>query len=424
MDGAAKKASQKTMREYFKLPMYESACFQKAFLHVQLLEPARQQGDPVFVEELNLLRCGRLPHRISRSAHLNPVEPDAVRLFSVRHAVKNYNDAKMMFLKGAPMTFKSDVSLHSVDSEENLHYSEILLLMFQKATKRKKKASATRQQKVTLKEVREFLSTSLGVSKGDMHKVSLYVLPTVHISFTAVPRVALRCSGRSPEDVNRLYHSLAGKVSQWIQQHGDLATVLTSGVVDLPDHAKLSVVRCDTVSPRDLVQKMKTPVQASFLKSMKKDFILQSKVLKVGCRVMLLRNLNAVLVNGSIGTVERFLPLSKCGPLLPDNVRATLSQPCARLYNRLHFGNNETEATHLDQPRVAEANLKGVHQTSALSYDPVLPIVVMDATGARVAIPWISLPLPSALYDGFLSDALTVSPLHQRTRSRCTRYKA
>jgi hypothetical protein len=107
----------------------------------------------------------------------------------------------------------------------------------------------------------------------------------------------------------------------------------------------------------------------------KSEPMYQTKSLKRGTRVMLIRNLTPSLVNGTIGVIMDFIPIEKAKPLLPIGIRA----------------------------RVVERCLSG--------FPPVIPLVKFDQAEREVAIPPIIVPVTETSSEGFVQTFVVTMPL-------------
>ncbi|EPY21259.1 DNA repair and recombination protein,mitochondrial precursor [Strigomonas culicis] len=406
---------------YYNLPMYSSYCFHRALLHVQLTKSARHQTDPVFLRELNELRVGRLPYRLSRSAFLNPYDPTAIRLFAVKHAVKTFNDQKMLALPGRFLAFPTEVALleltrgNEMGSERISHWSAITLLHFFFAHVRYHFNSHDAHALV-----KRVLASAKDASLAGLLAARFYVYvcacsPVVHGS---AARVAVRFRGDTEKQAQHCHTQFVTLVETYMRTHlaGAVDTKRTTAVTSSGSgarrskktrsaaHADATLVKQEPMTMRQLLAAVLPSCQKE--KPHSSDLLLQNKYLKVGCRVMLLRNLNHKYVNGSLGTIEQFLPLEKCGPLLPAHMRCSLSWDCAMLYRRAARGRGAARGE-----AVAPPDEVSVGETLPISKDVKLPVVVMDRGGERVAIPLISLALPASSHDGFFTRRLNCMPL-------------
>jgi hypothetical protein len=89
--------------------------------------------------------------------------------------------------------------------------------------------------------------------------------------------------------------------------------------IDRKSHKKCAVALANGIAGRPVALQHDAYVSVTHA-----DAALQPKVLKAGCRVMLVRNMSPTLVNGSMGTILRFVSLSRKGLLLPKNIRSKM----------------------------------------------------------------------------------------------------
>lgn len=98
-------------------------------------------------------------------------------------------------------------------------------------------------------------------------------------------------------------------------------------------------MRYREINRHQLAALARPAVERRIRRQMMFDFVLQNKNLKVGCRVMLLRNLNTKYVNGSLGTVVSFRSIHKCRHLIPTNLKINLHPLC---FHVRHNNSNNT----------------------------------------------------------------------------------
>lgn len=386
---------------YYDKPMFESWCFTHYLLHVQLREPQRQH-DQRFAADLNHLRQGRLPYRLSRSGFLNAAVEDAVRLLPTKGAVKNYNDRKMLELEGEERLFPTQLTMTDAmrapsvgtaaeqkwgDADDGGECGATLLVHY-------RFRSPTKSAGVVFKQrgrLRDMEATAVARTLEEVclfprGSVQVYGLPSPLSYSTSLSAVCVRCSGATHyvaevrrctmKNVLEMCSGVPGaRDSQAVSRNVNGAQGHARAVARLQPLGVLfprEVVRVEAVGPRQLMRRLQPFMQENLRQAIRKDTVLQDKRLKVGCRVMLLRNLTLQYVNGSLGTVVGFRSFSACKDLLPEEMKARATP--AHLLERV--------AVHFT----------GSGQGGAASAVQV-PVVRMDADGKDVAIPWITLPI-------------------------------
>ncbi|KAG5496220.1 hypothetical protein JKF63_02521 [Porcisia hertigi] len=406
---------------YYDKCMFESWCFRHHLLHVQLREPLRQQ-DQTFSDALNQLRQGRLPYRLSRSAFLNAPVKNAVRLMPTKAAVKNYNDHRMLELEGEEKVFRTHLTTTKAMCASSLGEKPVrkmgaagggggmceatLLVHFRLCSPtRGGKATPQRGGRLRKKEAIALARTVEELCLFPLSSVQVYGLPSPLSYSTSLSTVCVSCSGETRHIANdrrravkRLLETRHGvscggeSKASWGDTTG-VSTHASAGARRQPAGGLLfprEVVRLEAVEARQLIRRLEPFLEKEFRKAIKKDTVLQDKWLKVGCRVMLLRNLSSQYVNGSLGTVVGFRSFLACTSLLPGDMKA-LANP-ARL---------------LARGAVGSANRARV----SAECRPQIPVVRMDADGKDVAIPWITLPVPVAKDDWYFNLRVSCIPL-------------
>lgn len=380
---------------YYDKRMYDSWCFQKYLLHVQLREPLRQK-DATFAAELNALRCGELPYRISRSALLNQPDESAVRLLPTKAAVKNFNDCRMLELAGETRLFRTQLTMTEATSTDDLqlrqqtersapqHCRATLLIHYRiHAHHRGRRAlTSLKGGHVSPQEQRQVEKALARYCRLPRHAVRLRSLP-VPLSYSqSLSTLCLECTARSAMMAESRRAAVKAALEALIVlQSAEGATAVTQNASLLLRRRPFSplslfpreLVRLECIEWSQLLRRLQPAMQKDFREVVRRDTVLQDKALKVGCRVMLLRNLSTTYVNGSLGTVTRYLPAAHGAALLPADMKATATP-------------------QLSLPSAAIVEEKGgftLREETA-----VLPIVRMDSDGKEVAIPWVVLPVP------------------------------
>ncbi|RNF19081.1 putative PIF1 helicase-like protein [Trypanosoma conorhini] len=385
------KNRRRLLRHYCECPAYESPVFQHCLLHLRLLEPARQMGDPAYLEDLNKLRFGVLTHRLSRSALQNPEDPDAIRLFPVKSAVTAFNASKMLELTGEERCFRSELRVTSgsgAATPARRHkegggsvYPDMLVIHFRNKSMRSAKWRRRAEELV------HQLCLERGL--GGPARVMIPPAParyshhlSVYVSF-AGPTKSLAAAS-----VAALRSAIGEK---FLANSKDAAAARKHWGTILWEVRKVDALR----------RFLRLSLERRYAKVIQRDQVLQHKRLKVGCRVMLLRNLNVNYVNGSLGTVVSFQPLRHVEHLLPTNLKVLLSP---RQYSSLNSA--KWHSSHTCAPaRAGRAACSGDNAVA------IVPVVRMDSDGREVAIPWVSLPLPWGRCEGFGAVRIMAMPL-------------
>ncbi|KAG5494705.1 hypothetical protein JIQ42_02320 [Leishmania sp. Namibia] len=403
---------------YYDKPMFQSWCFIHHLLHVQLREPLRQQ-DSKFAAALNHLRAGRLPYRLSRSAFLNAPVEDAVRLLPTKAAVKNYNDRKMLELEGDEQLFQTRLTMTEAMCASSLSNKtedgseaeargtrEATLLVHYRLCSPIGSANVALKRRGRLRDVEAIavarsLEEICCFSRGT---VQVHGLPSPLSYSASLSAVCVRCRGATERiaqgrrsAVKNLLEMCCGVPRTGNQKPtpGDVecasehASVLTR-LQPLGALFPRELVRVEAVEARQLMRRLQPLMQENLRNAVRKDTVLQDKRLKIGCRVMLLRNLTRKYVNGSLGTVLGFRSLATCTDLLPGEMKAHATP--ARLLARAAVGST------------------GSGHDAAVDFVQV-PVVRMDADGKAVAIPWITLPVSVAKHDWCFTLCAACMPL-------------
>lgn len=382
---------------YYDKLMFESWCFCRHLLHVQLREPQRQE-DAVFAADLNALRRGELPFRLSRAAHLNPVDDDAVRLLPTKAAVKNFNDRRMLELKGESRVFRTQLTMTDAASAAELACARnssgktrschsTLLVHYRLCMLSKDGHAATfaRNRRLSSQELRAAERQLERRCRLPAHSVQLRALPVPLSYSSSLSTLCLECAAATKKAADARRAVVRAALEECAaQQHSQTSceavprrsgkrAAYTTAPCMLSSASLFTreIVRVEPIEWSQLLRRLQPAMQQDFRDAIRRHTLLQDKTLKQGCRVMLLRNLSATHVNGSLGTITRYLPASQCDSLMPADLKATIAQ-----------------------------------QGTA-----VLPIVQMDVDGAEVAIPWIVLPVPVVHKDWCYVLRATCMPL-------------
>ncbi|EKF33237.1 PIF1 helicase-like protein, putative [Trypanosoma cruzi marinkellei] len=376
---------------YCDRPVYESTTFEHCLLHVRLSEPARQREDPEYLEDLNKLRRGILTHRLSRSAVHNPEDPDAIRLFPVKRAVTAFNASKMLELSGEERCFKSEFHVTS-GNEATLSarrstkgdcrtYPDLLVVHFR--NKPMRSAKWRRQAEELIRQL---------CSQCKLNGAVRILIPpvssrysnhlSVYVCFVGPTRSMASCS------MTALRSALE---NNFIAKSKDAAAARKHWGTILWEVRKIDFLR------RFLLFSL----ERRYAKVIQRDQVLQHKRLKVGCRVMLLRNLNRNYVNGSLGTVVGFQPLQQVEHLLPTGLKVRLPPGQYAALNHL-----KRHSSHRHAP--AEKKKGACNDGHG---GTIVPVVRMDSDGKEVAIPWVSLSLPWEQREGFYAVRIVAMPL-------------
>ncbi|KAG5495464.1 hypothetical protein GH5_03125 [Leishmania sp. Ghana 2012 LV757] len=403
---------------YYDKPMFESWCFIHHLLHVQLREPLRQQ-DSKFAAALNHLRAGRLPYRLSRSAFLNAPVEDAVRLLPTKAAVKNYNDRKMLELEGDEQLFQTRLTMteamcassliNETDNGSEVEargMREATLLVHYRLCSPIGSASVALKRRGRLRDVEAIaVARSLEeICRFPRGTVQVHGLPSPLSYSASLSAVCVRCRGATGRIAQGRRSAVKNLLEMCCCVPGTGNQKPTPGDVESASkHASVltrlkplgalfprELVRVEALEARQLMRRLQPLMQENLRDAVRKDTVLQDKRLKVGCRVMLLRNLTHKYVNGSLGTVLGFRSLATCTDLLPGEMKAHATP--ARLLARAPVG------------------AAGSGHGAAVDLVQV-PVVRMDAEGKAVAIPWITLPVSVAKHDWCFTLCAACMPL-------------
>lgn len=435
-------AKRKSATAYQDMPMYDSYVFQHCLLHVQLGASWRHNGDAAFAADLNRLRRGLLPFRLSRSAVLNKEDPEALRLFAAKRAVRAYNASKLMLLNGEERLFRSQLFLSSMAKEAYVGlspheqaWSDTILLHLCRPTQRYTATLSAVEARAIVEEVCE-------AAKVPPYHLHWFVLPRGAAGSLAASttRVAVRCTASTLSEANERLQAVRSVAAQKIQQ-ADHPSLSPAGHVprkgsgsrkassfETDDGAvfrsapRWAIVRQERSTPHHLVHLAQSAFQQRFRKTIQNDFILQDKWLKVGCRVMLLRNLNTSYVNGSLGKVVAFAPLRACASLIPHELKVMLPPRHFLLSTQRARPVPPCEETVPDSPPTSDSwdsTASSTYSVTASSCekegeeeeDVTLPIVLMEHDQSIAAIPWVTLPVPGAQQAGFFSGRVVCLPL-------------
>ncbi|CAJ1033935.1 putative PIF1-like helicase/AAA domain containing protein [Leishmania shawi] len=404
---------------YYDKPMFESWCFVHHLLHVQLREQRRQQ-DQVFSSDLNRLRQGSFPYRLSRSAFLNAPAEDAVRLLPTKRAVKNYNDSKMLALEGDEQLFHTKLTMTEAmcassvgtaqeqrrgDAHSGGNCEAVLLVHYRLCSPTEKgKAALKRRGQLRDAEATAVARNLEDVCRFPRNCLQVYGLPAPLSYSASLSAVCVRCSGATYRIAESRRFAVKRLLEMWSGVPGTGSSEATSGnakdtkentpsITLLQSRSALfprEVVRVEAVEARQLMRRLQPLIQEHLRNAIRKDTVLQDKRLKVGCRVMLLRNLTQQYVNGSLGRVVGFRPLSACTELLPGEMKARATP----MHLLAHFATCCPESGH-----------------GAVANAVQVPVVRMDTGGDDIAIPWITLPVSVAKQDWCFTLRATCIPL-------------
>ncbi|KAH9578953.1 DNA helicase Pif1-like [Trypanosoma melophagium] len=414
------KSRRRLLRYYHTRPLFESPVFQQCFIHIWLREPSRHINDMAFLNDLKKLRRGILTYRLSRSAILNPVDPNAIHLFPTRSAVSAFNDGKMLELDGEERCFRSEIqvtssivpNVHSIDARpkgfRKMH-SEILVIHFHSkafhSANWRRRAEEFIYRVSSQCELDNMFNLMIPpVPSRYNHHLSLYVRFAEHIKGGAV------------KAMNTLKSAIAHQF-QGNSKEAAAARKLWGNV--------FSEVRQTDYMERSI----RSAFERRFTKIIQHDHVLQHKRLKIGCRVMLLRNLNKQYVNGSLGTVVSFKSIRHIRHLIPTELKVLLSKKEYAVLREQNpnCANNPLEKTDLgsETPTTSDdnndmkknnENNKSEHSDTSHEYNNdddhvVLPVVKMDSDGKEVAIPFISVPLLEGWRERFCAVRIVVMPI-------------
>lgn len=410
--------------------MFEGLAFQKFLLPVELREQ-RRQLDGQFLAELNELRRGVLPHRLSRSAVLNPPAHDAVRLFATRSAVMNYNECKMLELEGQEREFPIRMlpfpSRPNGDADER-YTSAPLLLYWQpgciRPSHRRSAVAAIQKENIHFAEMLQ-----QWIGGAALPWLHCQPFPFNYFSGASISTALVRCTGSTRGEAAKRRQQLLEALLPLLQKTRQTQQTPCSQKTNDTTRRGLALRLLTTMPSRwELVRLTEmTWSQVNgmlrshlhYLLAYNKDLIdtvAQARRLKVGCRVMLLRNLSPTYVNGSLGTIVRFEPQHWCYHLLPaewqvrrkgvDGAAATL----IKQGTRSPFPSNDSSEKQ-SRAGVLTASGHGISGTTTAAERDDLPIVRMDQNGCEVAIPWVSVPLPNTVRGDILFFRLSHMPL-------------
>nr|CCC95991.1 unnamed protein product [Trypanosoma congolense IL3000] len=372
-------------------PIFESEIFLHCLIHVQLCQPARHQGDMDFLKDLEELRRGVLTKRMMRSVFLNPEQPNAIRLFPTRRSVATYNHIKMLELDGEECVFQSTVEIvkqrHDLEkaptSETHAANSgscnDVVVLYF-------------RSKLIYMKNCHSLVNrliSGVGMRCGMADRFVVMMHPSVRRS---LPFLKVYVHLLAAENKDGLDSMVAMKTEWKRTFHDDALT--GKALLKLYGDVLFKVEQWPFVKDQ-----LCGVLRREYIKNVERDSVLCTKRLKVGCKVMLLRNLNKDYVNGSTGKVTSFQPLSTAQHLLPADIRVRLSR---KIYASLRGDQVDGDVDSSHSPVDKFSPHKGAEETrSGGTMDlvtecrnVVLPIVRMDSDGKEVAIPWLSMPIP------------------------------
>lgn len=413
----------KSIAYYRDLPMFESFSFQNYLLHLEFVQ-IRRQKDAVFAEALNKLRLGELPTLIARSAVLNKERKKAVRLFATKSAVREYNSLKMMKLSGKEYYFPSELAVNrmSADSSNsgNRFLSDVLIIF---VLKRKKNCSKTRR--ITFSEGDALIQQLCTALKLPKSAITWCILPE-RGSHAGLSRIAIRFVDYSPKKC-LLYLTMAiAWVSTKIKAHKSILTLqvrtqgkpLSGGFAPFDS---LLLFRFSVRTIQQFISIVKNTIGPQFKFNLQNDYALCGKRLKVGCRVMLLKNINDIYVNGSLGEVVGFVLAKKAQKKLPLQMRPAAFTTYGSRHQMLVEDVNmevlaekkksilslkEKNKNNLD---ISERNTTPLKESGEDGY---IPLVRMDVNGKVIAIPYLQIPLPNpSQAEGFYSISIICMPL-------------
>ncbi|CCW70641.1 unnamed protein product [Phytomonas sp. Hart1] len=448
---------------YCALPMYESYAFRNFLLHVQLSESTRHRIDAGFLQDLNLLRVGILTYRLSRSFVLNREDDSAIRLFATRRSVKAYNEQQIVGLNGREVVFKSHLMLlgvgkgdsagcfSSVEAQKCKYtkqkfWSDVILLHF---TNREgfsirfghgrgdlgsRRWARGKPREITYSEVQSIVHEICQAKTLDSERFFAYVLPFAYCYSPNIHSVAVRTFGHNRKEATMQLKGFLASASERMQGDASLKNSVAVGAEYMgfmfASAPRWMLIRFERFSAHKFASHLQPRFHHYFRYDIQNDLVTQSKKLKVGCRVMLLRNLNAQYVNGSLGTIVDFAPLSTCSHLLPLDFKALLPSSylvsVPSIIQKKHSrdvvfqGNLGDSEERMARDVIAEATSTGgttpkwmptPRSTATFTSLVELPLVQMDADGTVVAIPWISLPFPGAPSESFFSCRVVCMPL-------------
>lgn len=356
-----------------EMPLFRSPVFQQ-LLQVGLSTSLRHTEDPQFVKELDQLREGVVPDRIRDSEALNPERSDAIRLYPLRRAADAYNYNIITGLPGTATFFRTVAHVGRLDG----YWSQTYVLCMRDEWKHQVlrrivlKYAPLRAFLKEQEEMEEKMELEQRTAAKDRHEGDFEqsAAPSTaagdHPTLLLVPHgfayerricFAVRVRGTTPEAARKGTSVVVGMIQSLQQQK-----LLTSYLAYADRRAG------------------STALTETFLrKAIKQDHSFASKLLKVGARVILVRNLSATLVNGSIGRVEAIEPVDL--GKLPRGLRAS-SHPKEGLNKKL----------------------------GAMDEGKLCPLVAFD-NGEVAQIPWVAVELPGCEDTYYLSTYLLVMPV-------------
>ncbi|KEG15387.1 PIF1 helicase-like protein [Trypanosoma grayi] len=384
----------RNMRRFYARPVFESPVFHHCLIHVRLSEVVRQAEDPAFLADLNKLRFGVLTHRLSRSAVRNPEDPNAIRLFPTKRAVIAFNASKMLELDGEERCFRSELQVSGCGSRTRASASgcgnsggrsnalkEVLILHF-----RDKMMHSTKWRREAERLVYELCSCC------HLSSAVRTMIPPVASRYCRHLCVYVRFVDKPRNEMVKAMSALQAAIGDKF-----LARTKEAEVARKLWGTVFWEVRQDDYLERSL----RSAFERRYSKIIQHDYLFQHKRLKVGCRVMLLRNLNKQYVNGSLGTIVSFQPFRNVRHLLPSNLKVLLS--------RSHYAFLQRKQQLSGAPDPWKQTAEDIGDNN--SDETIVPVVQMDSDGNEVAIPWISISMPAELREGFCAVRVVVMPL-------------
>lgn len=410
---------------YRDKPMFESYVFQKYLLHAEFVN-IRRHNDSQFAIALNQLRIGELSPLIAKSSVQNKEQEKAIRLYAIKNAVNQYNRIKMFKLKGEEYYFPSDISVNGMSTMTWNHGEKCLsdvLIIFALSKNNKSK----KMKRISLADggaLVEELRRGIDVPK---HAITWCVLPEP-ARHLAISRIAIRFSAYSAKKC--LEHLT--QAIYWVMRRAkaDKSNVFTkqlrgSSTASL-SHTRHSSHSClvfkytvRTIHQVTLMMKHSIGTKLSF--NLQNDYALSGKRLKIGCRVMLLKNMNQIYVNGSLGEVVGFIPASKCKDKLPSEMRpVALTSYGSReqmTVNSMEVdssieGGGSSSSSPADKLSKNSGSSNKTEVLRVSGRKGLVPLVRMDLDNKIIAVPYLLLPLPSpAQAEGFYSIGIICMPL-------------
>jgi ATP-dependent DNA helicase PIF1 len=270
------------------------------FLRAELVTPLRHRFDDTTFNILSALRIGRLPdelaqHVVPTAGHLPEHLDDAIRIFPKRQAAVDHNEACLSKVQGKETVFVPQPG----DLYANGHFTTACCATFPVGT-----AGA----KVSASDLHAALVAA--ASKGSPLDPNAAIAMLGNSSFTAERRYMLRL--RHPSDLSQIMDETAWQAA---------ATALVEGYGGT---CTFEEGACKKLIPLTLVSQLSEAASAQSTQALR---------LKVGCRVMINRNLSSTVVNGSRGTIVEIAPPNY--DLFPDPwaARAIL----ARMPDKMRF---------------------------------------------------------------------------------------